>query len=93
MEKSSIIKDACFFVVFPIFSHVQLPDHGKTPEKFHYISRMFQLPNKCSRVAMEKEFSPEKETSYAKRFDLETLKFQRWRTLFRTTTTQLGTWI
>ena len=29
---------------------------------FCYIPRMFQLPNKCSRVAMEKGFSPEKIT-------------------------------
>ena len=50
-----------FFVVFPIFFRGYLADHGKkTPEKFRYISRMFQLPNKCSRVAMEKGFSPEK---------------------------------
>ena len=61
MEKSIIIKDA-FFVVFLIFFHGHLADHGKNPEKFRYISRMFQLPNKCSRVAMEKGFSPENQS-------------------------------
>ena len=44
----------CFSDFFAM--HGRLPDYGKKPEKFRYIS-MFQLPNKCSRVTMEKGFS------------------------------------
>ena len=49
-----------FLLFFRLFSMVSYLNMEKNPEKCRYISRIFQLLNKCSRVAMENGFSPEK---------------------------------